>query len=354
MNDTLPAKYPRSLLKMIPKEQHADMLMDSANLRLEHIRGDKTITTRQYSRLFSAIVRSLQPSLHGKEDAIFSQFSHYRLILNSMIQAKNLRDAIVMADIYFRKLSADNMAIPMRESTHSVRLEFSYYKDQINEHPWTQHNFSKKNFNCGPGIIGRSVNQWIWHRLLAWLVGEYIDIEDAGISDKEPAHPENYHRLFCTNVSFSQPSYYLTFSSHHLDKPIVQTVESVELMLSSFPEALFDIQYKRRSLFDQISTIINKDLSQPFPTIEEIAQQKNISVPTLHRRLKSENTSYQKIKDECRMKAATKLLSRPDLSIKEAADLLGFSEASSFHRAFKKWTNISPTQHRKKHLSNND
>jgi AraC-like DNA-binding protein len=41
-----------------------------------------------------------------------------------------------------------------------------------------------------------------------------------------------------------------------------------------------------------------------------------------------------------------RLLDRHDLSISEAADVLGFSEVSSFSRAFKQWTGVSPKTHR--------
>ena len=48
------------------------------------------------------------------------------------------------------------------------------------------------------------------------------------------------------------------------------------------------------------------------------------------------------IKDAIRKDASVYYLSKPDLSIDEIALLMGFSEASSFHRAFKKWTGVTP------------
>ena len=61
------------------------------------------------------------------------------------------------------------------------------------------------------------------------------------------------------------------------------------------------------------------------------------SAQTLRRRLREEGSSYQEIKDNIRRDAAIGYLSRPQLSIMEIAQMMGFSEPSTFHRAFKKW-----------------
>ena len=79
----------------------------------------------------------------------------------------------------------------------------------------------------------------------------------------------------------------------------------------------------------------------------------NMTPQTLRRRLKEANTSYQEIKDAIRKDASVYYLSKPDLSIDEIALLMGFSEASSFHRAFKKWTGKTPSNFRREHFGVN-
>ena len=49
-----------------------------------------------------------------------------------------------------------------------------------------------------------------------------------------------------------------------------------------------------------------------------------------------------------RRDAAIEYLARPDMTLLDIADQLGFSEASTFHRAFKKWTGVAPGAYRQR------
>lgn len=63
-------------------------------------------------------------------------------------------------------------------------------------------------------------------------------------------------------------------------------------------------------------------------------------------RLRAEGRGFQALKDDLRCDAAIALLARPELTLIEIGDRLGFSEASTFHRAFKHWTGVSPGEYR--------
>jgi AraC-like DNA-binding protein len=69
-------------------------------------------------------------------------------------------------------------------------------------------------------------------------------------------------------------------------------------------------------------------------------------VRTFHRRLSDNQLSYQSIVDEMRRSLATELLENTHLSIDQVAERIGFADATSFRKAFKKWTDRSPTDFR--------
>ena len=71
---------------------------------------------------------------------------------------------------------------------------------------------------------------------------------------------------------------------------------------------------------------------------------------TLQRRLAAAGLSYQELLDRTRREAAEKYLADSSLAIAEVSYLLGYSEPSALHRAFKRWNRTTPqafrqTQH---------
>ena len=71
-----------------------------------------------------------------------------------------------------------------------------------------------------------------------------------------------------------------------------------------------------------------------------------MSTRTLQRRLASEGTSFRALVDQERVGAARAFLALPDLGADEIADRLGYSEASAFVRAFRRWTGTTPGEYR--------
>jgi AraC-like DNA-binding protein len=83
------------------------------------------------------------------------------------------------------------------------------------------------------------------------------------------------------------------------------------------------------------------------PSIEHLAPRLGVSVRSLQRRLREAGTSYKQVLDQVRHDLALRYLTAGELSIGEVAFLLGFSEPSAFHRAFKRWTGSTPGEFRR-------
>ena len=81
-------------------------------------------------------------------------------------------------------------------------------------------------------------------------------------------------------------------------------------------------------------------------TARSVAAHLNVSVRTLHRALAAEGTSYRRLLDQLRLDIAERHLRDDRISVAEVAFLVGFSEISAFHRAFKRWTGRTPVTFR--------
>jgi AraC-like DNA-binding protein len=91
-----------------------------------------------------------------------------------------------------------------------------------------------------------------------------------------------------------------------------------------------------------IEAHILPDLHQGSLSMDKVARDMGMSRQTLYRRLKDEDITFAEIHDDLRQRMARDYLTARKVSVNETAYLLGFSEASSFVRAFKRWTGQSP------------
>jgi AraC-like DNA-binding protein len=73
-----------------------------------------------------------------------------------------------------------------------------------------------------------------------------------------------------------------------------------------------------------------------------VARDLGMSARTLQRRLSAVGSSYQQVLDSSRRETAERCLTGSSLSVAEIAYMLGFSEPAAFHRAFKRWTGMTP------------
>jgi len=186
----------------------------------------------------------------------------------------------------------------------------------------------------------------IWHRFSCWLTGKRIMLDEVSFNYPEPKHVDEYKHLFHCPLVFNQKQTRLSFNTRYLHETIIRDEQELKDFLKSSPADLLGKPDDYNSYTSQIRQYIGRDLREELPDFEMVSSKLNLSPQTLRRRLKEENTSYQEIKDNIRRDQAIYHLNRNDFSINEIAYRVGFTEPSTFHRAFKKWTNLTPGAYR--------
>lgn len=93
----------------------------------------------------------------------------------------------------------------------------------------------------------------------------------------------------------------------------------------------------------RIEALILPELHEGSLSMDKVARDLGMSRQTLYRRLKEEGVTFAEIHDDLRRRMALDYLAARKVSVNETAYLLGFSEASSFVRAFRRWTGQSPS-----------
>ncbi|MFI5807910.1 AraC family transcriptional regulator [Streptomyces sp. NPDC051561] len=193
----------------------------------------------------------------------------------------------------------------------------------------------------------------IWHRLCSWLTGSRIPLRWAEFRYAPPPHEAEYAFLFGCPVRFGAPRTAAGFDAHWLDAPVVQDESTLHPLLHRAP---FDLLTRREygtTVAEQVRRNLARSLraSPRLPTLTETATRLSVSPATLRRRLDRESTSFQQLKDTVRRDAAIAGLAEGGEPIAELATRLGFSEDTSFHRAFRRWTGTTPGAYRMDHQS---
>jgi AraC-like DNA-binding protein len=182
------------------------------------------------------------------------------------------------------------------------------------------------------------------------LTGKPALVEHVRFTHRITAGAEKYTGWFGAPVSFSAKQTELVFAKHALELPL--TSADPNLLAVLVPVAL-DEQKKRPKgppLLEQVRRALQGALGSADAQLETVAKALSMTPRSLQRKLKDEGVAFAELREQTRRRLADQYL-RQDLSIAEVSFLLGFSEPSAFFRAFKRWTGVTPQEHRDARLS---
>ncbi|PUB17330.1 AraC family transcriptional regulator [Yoonia sediminilitoris] len=160
-----------------------------------------------------------------------------------------------------------------------------------------------------------------------------------------PPHADQYPDLFRVPVQFNANRNALQIDPVW-DSPDTQFEPGNEYAFGIFTRHADKMLAKLRadtSIRAQIEAQILPKLHEGTISMDKVAKDTAMSRQTLYRRLKDEGITFAEIHDDLRQRMAMEYLGGQKVTVNETAYLLGFSEASSFVRAFKRWTGLSPT-----------
>jgi AraC-like DNA-binding protein len=165
---------------------------------------------------------------------------------------------------------------------------------------------------------------------------------------KRPPHADEYDRFFRCPIRFEQAETSIVMPRELLALPVIGADRSLDGLVIAHLEAQLKKLPPVGAVSARLRTVVIEALGDGVPAMEECARQLGMSRRTLQRRLEGEQTTFQNVVDGARRELAESYLGKPLTSLQEIAFLLGFSTQEAFHRAFKRWTGVTPGEFRKR------
>src|SRR5262245_36929428 len=129
--------------------------------------------------------------------------------------------------------------------------------------------------------------------------------------------------------------------------PLPEEAPELAGQFEAYAAALVRRMTPQTSVAEQVRQAIAEGLLSGAVSETAVAARLALTVRTMHRHLVEAGTSFRGIRDELLRQRAKELLSERRVPIAEVSFLLGYSDPSSFHRAFRRWTGFTPAEWRK-------
>lgn len=179
-------------------------------------------------------------------------------------------------------------------------------------------------------------------RTLAMLTAERIAPREVTFLHPAPAAVAEARRVFGDIVRFGGPENRIVFLTADLERPVRSANRALlEVFERHADERLADLEGDG-PVGRRVVGVLRERLRGDVPGLGEVASEIAMSARNLQRALKGEGTSFQDLLDRVRRDLALQQLARQRSSAAEVAFLLGFSDASAFTRAFRRWTGSTP------------
>jgi len=160
-----------------------------------------------------------------------------------------------------------------------------------------------------------------------------------------PSCTDRFNTFFGAPIEYGATDNRLCFDPHLINQPLM--TGNPELARINDQTVIdYLARFDRSNISMKVRARIIEQLPGGTPHQLSIADDLHVSLRSLQRKLKDEETTFKILLEDTRRELAMQYLREAHRSVGEIAYLLGFSEPSNFTRSFRRWTGHSPAEFR--------
>lgn len=289
--------------------------------------GVEPLSINDFTLWYLDTVQLLEAHCAAEDEHPAMARSEVELMCRSALTARNLEEAIALCVQFCRMLYPRAGRLDLTVKGNIV----TFSMDSLRNTPTTASSLVD--------ITGL----FAFQQLFQWLIGADLQLLQVGIGPVVREDVLPFLRLFNSAVLTGENHYTLEFPAEKLQLPIVRGAGEFNNFFSIFPCGVFEDT--RRTLAEQVAALITASLrlGSGAPTQYQLAASLGLPVSTFRRRLAKSGTPFRELRESCQLARALECLGHRDMSINAIAAHLGFSDAGAFRRAFRQWTDTTPT-----------
>jgi AraC-like DNA-binding protein len=182
-----------------------------------------------------------------------------------------------------------------------------------------------------------------------WLPAPPDAYSEIWLTYPEPGDTTEHARAFPgSKVCFGAPFDAIVFDRKYLNLRMPHADPKLHALLRRQIEERVAELPPAQELRKQVRKLIVAELAGGNPSADHVADCLQMSRRTLTRRLLQQGTTFKALLEEVRREVAVRALISEEIGIAGIAERLGFAEAAAFHRAFKRWTGMTPAEYRER------
>ncbi|MEM7035729.1 MAG: AraC family transcriptional regulator, partial [Bacteroidota bacterium] len=161
-----------------------------------------------------------------------------------------------------------------------------------------------------------------------------------------PHSEDIYQNVLQTPITWNADTTALVFPIAELEQPVITSDFALLQVLVRHAQEKLALLDAEVGFATRVKRTVLHMVQPEFPSVEQVAENMNLSVRSLQRKLRNEGHSFREVIEQLKYQFAVSHLRKPELSIGEIAYLLNYAEPSSFVRSFKRWTGETPQRFR--------